>query len=90
MQPKLRVRLGRYLREKQNFIKVGTAIFGVPFAIAELWIFGKYGDLGLWLLLVILAFAGAWVWASAMWFVVKDDLQKISDLEKQRADKATR
>jgi hypothetical protein len=81
MQPKLRVRLGRYIREKRNFIKVGTLSFGVPAAVGELWIFGKHGDLGLWLLLLILTFAGAWVWASVMWLVIKDDLERISDVE---------
>jgi hypothetical protein len=76
-----RAKLRRYLRRKQNFIRVGTIAGGVPFAIAELWLFGRYGAFGFWLLLVILAFAGAWVCMSVMWLVLKSDLEKFSDLE---------
>lgn len=79
----LRARVGKYLREKRNFIKVGTVAFGVPFTAVTLWIAGGYGGVGWWLFLVALAFAASWLWALGMWFVLESDLRKISDLEKQ-------
>ena len=80
-----------YLREKRNFIKVGTVGFGVPFAIAALWIAGKYGGLAWWLFLIALALAAGWVWASLMWLAVKNDLEKMSsDSTAQEVNKGTR
>jgi len=79
---RLRVRVGRYLRERRNFVTVGTVVSGVPFAAAELWIAGAHGGVGWWLFLVALAFAASWLCALGLWFVMEDDLKKISEAEK--------
>jgi hypothetical protein len=69
--------LRRYLKDRRGFIKVATASFAVPFAVAVLWMFGAHGGLGWWLFLVVLALGAGWLWASAMWLVVKSDLERI-------------
>jgi len=77
----------KHLRDKRSFIKVETVAFGVPFAVAELWMFGAHGGVGWWLFLVVLAFAGAWIWASLMWLVLKNDLRRMSsDSTAQKAE----
>jgi hypothetical protein len=78
MPPELRMNVATYLRERSNFIKVGTVGFGVPFAIAALWIAGKYGGLAWWVLLIALALAAGWMWASLMWLAVRSDIERMS------------
>jgi dipeptide/tripeptide permease len=76
-------KLGKYLREKQNFVKVGTISFGSLFAIWLIWLLGEEGGFGWWLTLAALAFAAGWVWAQAMWLVLRGDFQKVSSSSKQ-------
>lgn len=66
-----------YLRDRSNFIKSGTAIVGSMSAIGLLMMFGKFGGIGWWLFLAVLAFLAGWVWACFMWFVCKDELQRV-------------
>ncbi|OGA53023.1 MAG: hypothetical protein A3F74_04815 [Betaproteobacteria bacterium RIFCSPLOWO2_12_FULL_62_58] len=77
MQRSLRVRLALYLQERRNFIGVGAIAFGMPCAIAELWMFGEYGGIGWWIFLVLLAIPAAWAWAYFMWAALEDDIRKI-------------
>jgi Na+/melibiose symporter-like transporter len=71
-------KFGKYLQEKSNFIKAGTICFSALFAPAVLWIAGEHGGVGWWLLLVLLSVLAGWAWAVGMWFVLKDDIQRIS------------
>jgi len=77
MQPILRVRIALYLQEQRNFIKAGTVGFGVPFAIAGLWMFGQYGGFDLWLFIVALTIPVSWLWAFCMWHVYKTSVPRI-------------
>lgn len=75
------------MRQKSNFIKVGTVAFGVPFAIAALWIVGGYGGFGWWLFLTIVAFLAAWAWTFFMWVALASDFQRISSASKSKEPK---
>jgi hypothetical protein len=86
MKASIRVRLALYLQERSNFIKAGAIAFGVPFAIAELWIFGRYGGIGWWLLLVALTIPVSWLWAFCMWHVCKADIQKSASKRLQQTN----
>jgi hypothetical protein len=44
-------------------------MFGTLAAIGELALFGEFGEVGWWSSIIILAFAGGWVWSYFMWFV---------------------
>jgi dipeptide/tripeptide permease len=76
-------KLGKYLREKHNFVRVGAISFGSLFAIWLIWLLGEEGGIGWWLTLATLAFAAGWVWAHAMWLVLRSDFQKNSSSSKQ-------
>jgi len=78
MQPSLLVRFGKYLQHRPNFMKVAAATFGVPFAVAVLWMFGAYGGPSWWLLLVAVALATGWFWAYFMWFAVEKEIRRSS------------
>jgi hypothetical protein len=78
MGQELLVDIGKYVREKRNFIKVGTASVGVLSAIGLLWMFGTYGGAGWWLFLIVLALLGGWAWAHLMWLAVGNEFRKIS------------
>lgn len=71
---------GKYLQKKANFIKAGTICFSALFAPAVLWIAGEHGGVGWWLFLLFLSIVAGWGWAVGMWFVLKDDIQKISSV----------
>jgi hypothetical protein len=65
--------------------------FWVPFAIAALWIAGKYGGLVWWLFLIALTLAASWVWASLMWLAVKSDIERMSsDSTAQKVNEGAR
>ena len=69
IQPNLHAR--SYLENRSNFMKVASLGFGVLSGLGLLWMFGKYGGLGWWLILVGLALVSGRVWAFFMWFVFK-------------------
>ena len=68
--------VSEYLKEKRNFVKVGTVAFGVPFATGAHWMVGAYGGVAWWLFLVVLALVGSWVWASLMWLALEGDIRR--------------
>lgn len=78
MQTSSRVRFARYLQHRPNFMKVAALSFGLPFAVGMLWMFGSYGGFMLWLLLVLLAVPAGWIWAYFMWFVLENDIRRVS------------
>ena len=78
MQQNLRARFAKYLQHRPNFIKVWGTTFGVAFAVVELWMFGKYGGVGWWLFLAVLAVPAGWVWAFLMWHVMEHDIRRLS------------
>lgn len=60
-----------YLEDRRNFTRVTTAAFGVLYGVPMLWMFGKYGGVGWWLVIALIAFAVARLWAFMMWFVFR-------------------
>lgn len=79
MRRKLLLKLGEYLGEKRNFIKVGAISFGVLSAIGLLWMLGRHGSIGWWLFLVVVAFLTGWAWAYFMWLAFENDFRRISN-----------
>jgi uncharacterized membrane protein len=71
-------KFGVYLSNRRNFIKTSTAMFGIPFGIWMLWFVGAVGGPGWWLFVAIVSLAAGWLWGYLMWFVVKNDFQRIA------------
>ena len=84
----MRNRVAEYLEHKPNFVRVAAWSFGAPFAIAILWMFGPYGRVGWWLLLVALTIPAAWLWAIGMWFVCEGDIKRLASASRQRANES--
>jgi hypothetical protein len=59
-------------------MKVAATTFGSGSAVVLLWMFGGYGGVGWWLLLVALAVPAGWVWAYFMWLALENDIRRIS------------
>ena len=78
MQSNKRVKLRKYLQHRPNFMKVASVAFGLPSAVALLWMFGSYGGIGWWLFLVALAVPAAWVWAYFMWLALENNIRRAS------------
>jgi len=52
---------------KRRFLLRGTTLFGVPFAVFEVWYIGIHVDTKFSIFLVLISFVGAFLWALAMW-----------------------
>ena len=65
-----RTKLAIYLRERENFIKAAWTFFSVGSAIVLLLMFGKYGGIGLWAMIVAASYFAGWIWARLMWLFV--------------------
>lgn len=61
-----------YLEDRRNFMNVVSLGVGLPFALALLWMFGSYGQIGWWIFLTVLALVTGRVSAFFMWFVFKN------------------
>lgn len=66
------------LSHKSYFIKFETVLVGIPFAVAQLYFFGRYGEAVLWALLVAVSFLVGWISAHGMWLVLKEDLERFA------------
>lgn len=60
------VRLGNYISTERGFLKTSTVGLGVPAAALGAWGFAGYGEVAS-LLVVPIAFAGAYSWGFIMW-----------------------
>jgi fatty acid desaturase len=60
-----------YLEDRRNFTRVTTAAFAVLYGVLLLWMFGGYGGVEWWLVIALIAFAVARLWAFVMWFVFR-------------------
>ena len=63
------LKLATYLENKPNFIRVGTTFFGLGMAAVGLALFGGYGGVGWWLVIVLAAMFSGWIWAQGMWLI---------------------
>jgi hypothetical protein len=82
-------RLGYYLREKRNFVWVGTLSFGVLCSAVVLWMLGEDGGPAWWLALTGLSFLLGWIWARVMWTFFKSDFENLRVDSRQRDSKNT-
>jgi hypothetical protein len=55
------------MQSKGKFLLQATTLFGVPFALGEVWFIGGHVDTKFSVFLVFISFAGAYLWALAMW-----------------------
>jgi len=91
MRQETLVNVGKYMRQKPNFIRIGGGSVGILSAVGFLWMFGKYGGAGWWMFLIVLALLAGWVWAHFMWLAVGNDIQKLSsDSTGQKTNDNTR
>ena len=67
------VRLGNYISTERSFLKASTVGLGVPAAALGAWGFIGYGEVAS-LLVVPIAFAGAYAWGFIMWRLMFRDL----------------
>jgi len=81
----MRNRVAQYLEYRPNFVKVAALSFGVPFGVAVLWMFGSYGGIGWWLLLIALAVPVSWIWAVGMWFACENDIKRFASASRARS-----
>lgn len=67
------VRLGNYISTERGFLKASAVGLGVPAAALGAWGFAGYGEVAS-LLVVPIAFAGAYAWGFIMWRLMFRDL----------------
>lgn len=61
------VQLGRYLRNKRNFLTFSLICVGLPCAALLVWRFGHYGDVWFKLFVILVALGGGLLWGLIMW-----------------------
>ena len=66
------VQLGNYISTERGFLRASTGL-GVPAAALGAWGFASYGEVAS-LLVVPIAFAGAYAWGFIMWRLMFRDL----------------
>jgi branched-subunit amino acid ABC-type transport system permease component len=81
--------LGNYISTEHKFLKASTLGLGLPAAALGAWAFNKYGDVAS-VLVVPLAFVGAYVWGLIMWRLMFRDLYARKRALKQQTDAAPR
>jgi hypothetical protein len=59
--------LGRYLRNKRNFLIFSVSVVGLPCAVFLVWRFGHYGDTWFKLFVFVIAVGGGLLWGVIMW-----------------------
>jgi hypothetical protein len=67
------VRLGKYTSTEGGFLRASTGGLGVPAAALGAWGFAGYGGVAS-VLIIPLAFIGAYVWGFIMWRLMFRDL----------------
>ena len=85
----MRNRVAEYLEHKPSFVRVAAWSFGVPSSIVMLWMFGPYGGIGWWLLLIALMVPASWLWAVGMWFALESELKRFASASRRRSDGGT-
>ena len=75
------IRLGKYISTEQGFLKASTVGLGVPAAVFGAWGFSGY-DKVVSLLVVPVAFIGAYAWGFIMWRLMFRDFY--ARLDKKR------
>jgi len=77
MQPNVFAKFLLFTADRQNFIKVVAPAFGVPFCAVILWMFGRYGGVGWWLLLTLVSLGAGWLYAYLMWYFVQEEIRRV-------------
>jgi hypothetical protein len=67
------VRLGNYISTEGGFLRASAVGLGVPAAALGMWAFSAYGGVAS-VLVVPVAFVGAYVWGLIMWRLMFRDL----------------
>lgn len=65
--------LGRYLSNRENFVRYALICIGVPLSICvSWWYWAQYSALGIvfWLFMLGVAFVVAYVWGILMWKIL--------------------
>lgn len=65
--------LGIYLSTESRFLKTSTLGLGLPAAVLGVWAFREFGEVA-YVLVVPLAFVGAYAWGFVMWRLMFADL----------------
>lgn len=81
------VRLGNYISTEGGFLKASTVGLGVPAAALGAWGFAGYGEVAS-VLVIPLAFAGAYAWGFIMWRLMFRDLYASKRALKEQAGSA--
>jgi hypothetical protein len=81
------VRLGNYISTERGFLKASTLGLGVPAAALGAWGLAGYGEVAS-VLVVPLAFAGAYAWGFIMWRLMFRDLYARKRALKEQAGAA--
>ena len=69
----LLVQLGNYIATERHFLRASTIGLGVPAAGFGAWGLASYGEIAS-LLVIPIAFAGAYAWGFIMWRLMFRDL----------------
>jgi hypothetical protein len=66
-------KLGDRISTKRKFVQIATVSLGIPCAVVGILALAKYG-LGIVVLVLVVAFAGSYVWSLVMWRLYFQDL----------------
>ena len=81
------MKLVKLFEQRRTFMKIWGTAFGVVSAVVFVSLFGKYGSLGWWIFLILLAVPIAWVWSFLVWHALSSDIRRLSsDSMEQRKD----